>query len=340
MILRRMLLVLAVSFSLCFVGCNNEQAQKVVQKLAEEARKAQDTGAPPSASPNVQPQPPQGQPTVPLATGPAQPLYIATFNIQVFGTSKMGKPHVMGVLAHVVRRFDVVAIQELRSKDESIIPRFVDMINAEGARFHYVVGPRLGRTSSKEQYVFIFNTDRVLLDPNSVYTADDPADLLHREPLVARFQTRAPEGTVPFTFQLINIHTDPDDTDIELDALDDVFVAVQRHGRGEDDVILLGDLNVDEYHLGELGRLPGIGYVVTGTTTNTRRNHAYDNIVFHRGATTEYTGRWGVLDLEAEYGLTREQALQVSDHLPVWAEFHPTEMGTAPIAGRPTTQPR
>ncbi len=42
------------------------------------------------------------------------------------------------------------------------------------------------------------------------------------------------------------VHTDPDETDTELDALDDVFAAVQRSGNGEDDVILLGDLNVDE----------------------------------------------------------------------------------------------
>ena len=35
---------------------------------------------------------------------------IASFNIQVFGSSKMKKPRVMDVLVRVVRRFDVVAI--------------------------------------------------------------------------------------------------------------------------------------------------------------------------------------------------------------------------------------
>jgi hypothetical protein len=38
-----------------------------------------------------------------------------------------------------------------------------------------------------------------------------------------------------------------------------------------------------------------------------------------------YTGRWGVLDLAAELGLSMEQALDVSDHLPVWAEFSALE---------------
>ncbi len=320
-------LVFSVALAVLFVGCNAEQAKQTLEKLAQEAEKARA-----EQSPSELPAPP----ALPPVVGGDQAVRIATFNIQVFGTAKASKPEVMDVLAQVVRRFDVVAIQEIRSKDETIIPKFVQLINSQGARYHFVIGPRLGRTASKEQYVFIYDTARIAVDPNSVYTVSDPGDYMHREPLVAHFQTRVPQGQVPFTFKLVNIHTDPDDTDIELDALDDVFVAVQQDGSGEDDVILLGDLNVDEYHLGQLGQLPGIGYVVTGTTTNTRRNKAYDNIVFHRGATTEYTGRWGVLDLEAEYGLSRDQALKVSDHLPVWAEFYPTEMLPAgPVAARP-----
>jgi deoxyribonuclease-1-like protein len=325
-------LVFSALFAVLFVGCNAEQAKQTLEKLAQQSEKTQtQQSSPHSPAP----------PALPPAVGPDRPVRIATFNIQVFGTSKMGKPDVMNVLAKVVRRFDVVAIQEIRAKDQTIVPRFVQLINSEGARYHHVIGPRLGRTASKEQYAFIYDTTRIAVDPNSMYTANNPAEYLHRAPFVAHFQVRAPQGQTPFTFKLVNIHTDPDDTDIELDALDDVFVAVQQDGSGEDDVILLGDLNVDEYHLGQLGQLPGIGYVVTGTTTNTRRNHAYDNIVFHRGATTEYVGRWGVLDLEAEYGLTRDQALKVSDHLPVWAEFSPTEMSYAsPVATRPATQPR
>ena len=92
--------------------------------------------------------------------------------------------------------------------------------------------------------------------------------------------------------------------------VDAVFVAVQQNGSGEDDVILLGDLNVDEYHLGELGRLPGTAWVITGVKTNTRGTKAYDNIVFNRPATVEYTGSWGVLDLMAEFGLTKAESTE------------------------------
>ncbi len=52
-----------------------------------------------------------------------------------------------------------------------------------------------------------------------------------------------------------------------------------------------------------------------------------DNILFDSQATTEFVGRSGVLDLVREFDLTIRQAIEVSDHLPVWAEFSSYEGG-------------
>lgn len=267
----------------------------------------------------------------------AETIKVASFNIQVFGTSKLQKPKAMQVLTSIVRQFDVVAIQEVRSTDDNVVPTFVNMINSDGSRYDFVIGPRLGRTNSKEQYAILFDTTRIEVDRSSVYTTPDPQDLLHREPMAARFRARGAPPERAFTFTLVDIHTDPDETKSELNALADTFVGVQQNGSGEDDVILLGDLNVDEYHLGRLGQLPNITYAITQVTTNTRRNKMYDNIVFNRLATTEYTGRYGVVDLMDTFGLSESDALQVSDHCPVWAEFSVYESGSGlPLATRPT----
>lgn len=240
------------------------------------------------------------------------------------------------ILVQVVRRFDVVAIQEVRASDQTVVPRFVDMINSDGSQYAFVIGPRLGRTNSKEQYAIIYNRRRIEVLAGSVYTVSDPEDLLHREPLVARLRVRGPPQDEAFTFQLVVIHTDPDETRTELDALADVFTEVQRNAYGDPDVILLGDLNVDERHLGRLGMISHIGHVVAGVPTNTRRDKTYDNIVFDGQATTEYTGQWGVVDLLAQFQLTEAQALQVSDHFPVWAEFSGLEAaaGSSIAAGQ------
>lgn len=272
----------------------------------------------------------------PVATADAPPverpsdtIRVASFNIQVFGQSKLGKPRVMQVLAEVIRRFDVVAIQEIRSKNQNLLPKFVELINATGRQYDYVIGPRLGRTTSKEQYAFVFDAASIEVDRGATYTVEDRHDLLHREPLVSAFRVRGPPPERAFTFTLINIHTDPDETDQELDALDDVFREVRGDGRGEDDIILLGDLNVDDRHLGELGAMPGVMWLISGVPTNTRGTHQYDNIVLHRAATVEFAGRAGVFDLMREFNLTMDEALDVSDHLPIWGEFQIYEGGAA-----------
>ena len=88
-------------------------------------------------------------------------IRIASFNIQVLGQSKMGKPEVMKTLTQVVKTFDVVAVQELRSAEQDVIPRWLEMINADGSQWASLVSERLGRTVSKEQYVFLYNTATV-----------------------------------------------------------------------------------------------------------------------------------------------------------------------------------
>jgi deoxyribonuclease-1-like protein len=281
-------------------------------------------GSPPLASISYAPAVP---PPPPTAGGkPPDALLICSFNIQVFGESKLAKPEVVEVLARVVRMFDIVAIQEVRAKSDSVVPTFVQAVNADGSRYHWVIGPRLGRTASKEQYTFVYDTGRVEVDPSSVGTAPNPGDKMHRPPMFARFRTRANPPESAFTFWMVDIHTDPDEVPQEVDALADVFVAMQHARPDEDDVILLGDLNAAPNQFGRITQIPNIGWAVSGTTTNTRRNKTYDNIIFSRAATAEYLGRWGVLDLQSTFGLSLDDALKVSDHNPVWAAFYPWEI--------------
>ncbi len=322
----------------------DQVSQEATNQLAREAKKQLRRQLNPK--PGREQQEPVDEPTAPvgqtvLASDPPardrDTLTLASFNIQVLGTSKLRKTDVVPILADVVRRYDLVAIQELRSKDNTVIPRFLSAVNAQGARYDAVIGPRLGRTMSKEQYVFLFDTTRIEVDRRSVYTVPDPHDLLHREPLVATFRARGLPPHQAFTFKLVNIHTDPDETDQELDALASVFAAVQRDGSGEDDVILLGDLNVSARKLGRLGQLPGIRWVIgSGTMTNTRLSKSYDNMVFDARLTSEFRGYGGVLNLRDAYQLSLPQALRVSDHMPVWAQFSVYEGATpGPIATRP-----
>jgi endonuclease/exonuclease/phosphatase family metal-dependent hydrolase len=254
-------------------------------------------------------------------------LRLASFNLKAFGETKLGRPETVEIIAAVCRQYDVIALQEITSTRRDVLDRLMDVVNDSDGKFLHVIGPRLGRTQHKEQFAFIYNSARVEIDPQSVYTIDDPDDRLHREPLVAGFRARGPSEDTAFTFTLINVHTDPDDVDGELEALADVYRAVQRDGREEDDVIMLGDFNADEESLVARTRLPGITAAVYGLPTNTRRTEAYDNFLLSERATAEFLGRAGVFDLVREFNITEDQALAVSDHFPVWAEFSSVEGG-------------
>jgi endonuclease/exonuclease/phosphatase family metal-dependent hydrolase len=277
--------------------------------------------------PTPSPQEQSDGPPLPPFERRGDTIRVASFNIQAFGEAKLDKPDVTQVLAKIIREFDVTAIQEVRAKSQDVLPRLLNLVNADGAHYDFVIGPRLGRTSSKEQYAFIYDAASIECDRGNVYTVDDPDDLLHREPFVAGFRVRGPPASEAFTFTLVDIHTDPDETASELNVLDDVFRAVRDDGRGEDDIIVAGDLNADDHHLGELGQIGYLARAISGVATNTRGTKLYDNILFDTRATTEYTGRSGVVDLMRQYNLSLQQALAVSDHLPIWAEFNVREDG-------------
>ena len=294
----------------------------------------------PTAPAPVQASAPAAAPAAAPASGlaggkPTDAITICSFNIQVFGESKIAKPQVVDVLAKVVRKFDIVAVQEVRAKSDSVIPQFLSAINADGRRYQFVIGPRLGRTVSKEQYTFIYDSTRIEVDPSSVGTSPNPGDRLHRPPLHARFRVRANPPESGFSFWLVDTHTDPDEVSAEVNALADVFMEMKALRPDEDDVILLGDLNAGPPQFGKIKQVPGVGWAVSGVTTNTRRSKTYDNLIFDTRTTTEYTGRWGVLDLQNTFGLSIDKALEVSDHNPVWAAFRPWE--TRQVAGTPSS---
>lgn len=273
-------------------------------------------------------------------------IRIATFNIRVFGPAKMNNLPVMRRIAQVVSAFDIVAIQEVRGGDDAPVQKLVQIINQshgsaeQPSPFRYLVGPPVGRTSQVESAAYVWNASRIRALPESAYlvqdgTPEENTDLMHREPFVASFETRIDQGETraPFRFTLINVHTDPDEVSgriNELNVLDDVFNSVRSYEyarSGEEDFILLGDLNVDVDGLGELGRIPGMVSLAGNVKTNVIKTDTKDHILIDRNYTAEFIPRRaGVIDLVRDLGISTDEASDISDHLPVFAEFGAYEL--------------
>lgn len=256
-------------------------------------------------------------------------IRIATFSIQSFGKQKASDVNVMRVLTHVISQFDVVAVQQIQGGDPGPIEALVNSLRNSGASYTATVSQPIGEGAQSESYAFLWDDTRIQLVPNSAYVVQDTADRMYREPMVASFETRVgtADGRRPFRFTLINAHASPAKAAAvgdEMDVLDDVYVRVRQYDyqtNGEEDCILLGNLNVDVAGLKELGQIPGVQSIAGDTKTNTLSNETQDHIIIDARMTREYSGRFGVLSLVDQLGLTQEQALQVSDHQPLWGEF-------------------
>jgi endonuclease/exonuclease/phosphatase family metal-dependent hydrolase len=248
-------------------------------------------------------------------------LSIASFNIQVYGKTKREKQEVMNVLTDIVEDYDICAIQEVRDAKEETIPYFLNQLNDAESKFASVDSERLGRTNSKEQYTFIYNTKNVEYLGKS-YTFSDDEDWFEREPFIAYFKS----GN--FDFVLINIHTKPEDATNEVEHLDDVVLDARKKFPDENDFIVLGDYNADGTYFDEEGEsklkkeeytwiIPNSADTTVATSSNT-----YDRMVITTGCLEDYANKWDVRNFQTEFRLSLEKAKEVSDHYPIWALFY------------------
>jgi endonuclease/exonuclease/phosphatase family metal-dependent hydrolase len=263
--------------------------------------------------------PPARSASLPGDSG-AGAIRIYSFNIQIFGASKMKKPKVVDVLVDIISHVDVVAVQEVRSTNDEPVQQFMRLLPA---RYDYVLGPREGRTASKEQYWVIYNTEKLSVVDSATY--DDSADRFQRSPLAVYFQTND-----RFDFILIDNHIQPSDAEKEIAALPEVIRYFQRMWN-ESDALVMGDFNADGSYYNEnnlASVFPDSDYQIVITneydTTVAESDNTYDRFIITASSKEDFTGNFGVVYYDALYDFSSLgiEPKEVSDHFPVWAEFY------------------
>lgn len=243
-----------------------------------------------------------------------QSLRVASFNIQVFGPTKINKPFINQTLLSILERYDLIFIQEIRDSENTAIHILLDHLRQATSRdFQLRLSERLGRGEMKEQYAYIFDADKVsALDS---YVFDDPGDTFEREPFVGHFQA----GDMQFT--IAGIHITPTDVQAELTGLGAVHREVQRRFDNRN-MFILGDFNADcIYYKPKLGFdyfdvAPTLLVSDDEDTTVGATNCAYDR-VFAFGSIVERTSMAQAFDFQAAFGLDLASAKLVSDHYPI-----------------------
>ena len=243
------------------------------------------------------------------------------------------------LVAEICRQYDVVALQNISRNDTTWIKRVTDLMNQMGSvgtqhqllagqrrRSSYVAISDRSRRSGQTQTVIIFNQQTIQLD-QKWYVVDDPDGMFKHAPMVAWFRCLGAPAEEAFTFTLACLEIDNEQPAKELQQLGTLMRAIRTDGRGEDDVILMGDFQADDRGLDAIRHQAGLNWVLSNRFTNVQQDRQFDNIVFSETPTTEFTGRGGVINFMQKYGLRETDGSALAQRLPIWAEFSIYENG-------------
>ncbi len=252
---------------------------------------------------------------------------IATFNIKVFGETKMGKPEVISVLVETVLRYDLVAVQEIKDIDQTVPYDFLDAINNQSNNtWAMLLSPRSGLQeddrTSQEQYAFYYNTSVFEPIGNGSLYNDSVDDHFQREPFQARFTLlNATGASTEFDLSLITVHTKPAAAVAEINAMNQAATTYLANHPDEEDLVLLGDFNADCTYASEQdlsnSQLGGGNYTwLVGNdadTTVAQSSCAYDRILTNGDLSGRLTESWGIDRVFDDK--------DISDHFPVWFDI-------------------
>ncbi|XP_046339522.2 deoxyribonuclease-1-like isoform X1 [Haliotis rufescens] len=262
-------------------------------------------------------------------------LRLGAFNLKIFGTSKASKPDVVETIAKIISRYDIILLMEIRDitgTAASVLQEKLQKHKDVTSVYGFEISDRLGRTKSKEEYVFIYRKDRGISVVDKYHYDDgDEAtkeDTFEREPFIVRFNSNR---TVVPDFSLVAIHTNPTKALGEIKSLLDVYHDVKQRWK-TNDVIILGDLNADCTYVRkshwptiDIRNQPEfywpIGDEVDTTVTDT--DCAYDRFIIAgtRLRNSVLNNSVGIYNFQKQYKLSKEQALNVSDHFPIELEL-------------------
>jgi len=264
----------------------------------------------------------QPEPVEPTQPDGEEEITIASWNLKNFGQTKLNDPARIDVIVSVLKKYDIIAIQEVQDVSLALPSELIAKINADGENYKVVSSERVGRGNRKEQYLFIYDDDIIDFVSDTTGYGIEPNDKFAREPFYAMFRA----GN--FDFYLMTIHTDPDDVAVEIPALKVAYEDLQTNTTDEDDIILLGDLNAKApgvsagsyITMDAIATIPNIVFTIM-EETNTRGGKAYDNIIFQGNYTVEYGDSSGVYAFWVDYSLSEDDGFRISDHRLVWAKF-------------------
>lgn len=278
-------------------------------------------------------------------------LLVGTWNLRAFGglsatwqagagASPKRDWRAVTFIAEVIRRCDVVALQEIRRDPTAL--RF--LLKTLGPQWRVIVSDVTeGEAGNGERLAFVYNTERV--QPSGLVgelvlpeVSDQPVRQFARSPYAAGFQ----RGDTEFILTTVHVlwGDAPEDRLPELTAFAEWMLAwAKRKPDWNANLLVLGDFNLDRMGDPLFDAFLSTGLWPPSELNNVRRTifdndhtrHFYDQIAWFSTPTgtqllqsLTYTKRAGSFDFVPHCypDLTKiELSWRISDHYPLWVEF-------------------
>lgn len=262
---------------------------------------------------------------------------IATWNLEPLDFAKVTDPKRGEKIAEIIREFDVVAVQGVRSKNRAVLEGLVYLISRQGGDYDYVASTSASREPIS---AIFFNARTIVVDNSSISEVYDARGRLRTPALVANFRPNevAPESC--FTFQIINLHLFGDSTDESafFDLLATLKKSAGRFGLREDDLIVAGNFGAAIQKIKDSEKTPLGATLRFGRAIDDDATSA--NLLFDSVATVERVDRFGSVDLAEYFKISEEAAREIAGERPVWGDFSVYEGGNPEFsAPRPSPTP-
>ncbi|XP_053936615.1 deoxyribonuclease-1-like [Cuculus canorus] len=255
-------------------------------------------------------------------------LRISAFNIKQFGEAKMKNTEVADIIVKILKQYDITVVQEVRDSTLVAVNKLMAELNSgPTALYSYISSNPLGWTTYKEQYLFIYRSDKVsVLETKQILNQR----AFSRGPFIVKFSSQT---TQVKEFVIVPLHSKPTDAVKEIDALYDVYTDLSQNSN--DDILFLGDFNAGCSYVKDADwpeirlrtRAP-CDWLITDNddTTVTATTHCpYDRIVACGTALRQNItpNSAKIYNFELAFNLNNKKALEVSDHFPVEVTLNP-----------------
>ena len=258
-----------------------------------------------------------------VLVGATDALLIGAFNCRVFGRSKVESAELVARIVQIVSRYDLLLFQEIRDDTGAAIALLLNQTRiVSGRDYRMLLSSRLGRSTSKEQYAYIYDQTLVSSVGSAATSWRDENDLFERPPYIGEFR----DASTQSRFVLVGLHAKPEEAVSEMNGLVTVYDDIREDYSSETPFIFLGDLNADCQYVAQ-SAWPSVvlksdtrfkWHINTGVdTTLTNSDCTYDRIVTANLANRTIISNAIAWNFQDVFGLSQTDALAISDHLPV-----------------------